>query len=76
MIIHKLVASSLAYPKALHCFSNVRIEKAERAKTGKHIYEFTQLDFEARDATSKDIFALVEKALVALVDSLKKELRS
>ena len=75
MIIHKLVASSLAYPKLFIVSPNIRIEKAERAKTGKHIYEFTQLDFEARDATSKDIFALVEKALVALVTSVKKDLK-
>ena len=73
MIIHKLVASSLAYPKLFIVSPNIRIEKAERAKTGKHIYEFTQLDFEARDATSKDIYTLVEKALVTLVTSLKKE---
>ena len=75
MIIHKLVASSLAYPKLFIVSPNVRIEKAERAKTGKHIYEFTQLDFEARDATSKDVFALVEKALVTLVTSVKKDLK-
>jgi len=75
MIIHKLVASSLAYPKLFIVSPNIRIEKAERAKTGKHIYEFTQLDFEARDATSKEIFALVEKALVTLVTSVKKELK-
>ncbi len=75
MIIHKLVASSLAYPKLFIVSPNVRIEKAERAKTGKHIYEFTQLDFEARDAASKDIFALVEKALVTLIYSLKKDLK-
>ena len=55
MIIHKLVASSTAYPKLFILSPNIRIEKAERAKTGKHTYEFTQLDFEARDATSKDI---------------------
>ena len=53
MIIHKLVASSTAYPKLFILSPNIRIEKAERAKTGKHIYEFTQLDFEARDATIK-----------------------
>ena len=58
MIIHKLVASSTAYPKLFILSPNIRIEKAERAKTGKHIYEFTQLDFEARDATSKDIMTL------------------
>ena len=75
MIIHKLVASSLAYPKLFIISPNIRIEKAERAKTGKHIYEFTQLDFEARDATSKDVYALVEKALVALVTSVRKDLK-
>jgi len=75
MIIHKLVASSLAYPKLFIVSPNIRIEKAERAKTGKHIYEFTQLDFEARGATSKDIYALVEKALVTLITSVKKDLK-
>ncbi|MCW4011236.1 MAG: asparagine synthetase A [Candidatus Bathyarchaeota archaeon] len=76
MIIHKLVASSLAYPKLFIVSPNIRIEKAERAKTGRHIYEFSQIDFEARDASSKDIFTLVEKALVTLVTSLNKDLKS
>ena len=73
MIIHKLVAASTAYPKLFILSPNIRIEKAERAKTGKHIYEFTQLDFEIRDASSKDVFALVEEAICTLVKDLKKE---
>lgn len=75
MIIHKLVAASTAYPKLFILSPNIRIEKAERAKTGKHIYEFTQLDFEARDATSKDVFALVEEAISTLVKDLKREMK-
>ncbi len=75
MIIHKLVASSTAYPKLFILSPNIRIEKAERAHTGRHIYEFTQLDFEARDATSKDIFTLVEDALCGLLSSLKKDMK-
>jgi asparaginyl-tRNA synthetase len=75
MIIHKLVASSLAYPKLFILSPNIRIEKGERAKTGKHIYEFTQLDFESRDTTSKEILSLVEDALCALVASLKKDMK-
>jgi asparaginyl-tRNA synthetase len=75
MIIHKLVASSTAYPKLFILSPNIRIEKAERAKTGKHIYEFTQLDFEARDATSKDVMTLVEDALCILVKDLKHEIK-
>ena len=75
MIIHKLVAASLAYPKLFILSPNIRIEKGERAQTGKHIYEFTQLDFEARGATSKDIINLVEDAFIGLVTSLKRDMK-
>jgi asparaginyl-tRNA synthetase len=75
MIIHKLVASSLAYPKLFILSPNIRIEKGERAQTGKHIYEFTQLDFEARDATSEEIFRLVEDFLCTLVADLRKDMK-
>lgn len=73
MIVHKLIASSLAYPKLFILSPNIRIEKAERAKTGKHVYEFTQLDFEARGASSADMMRLVEGAVVGLVESLKRD---
>ncbi len=76
MIIHKLVASSLAYSKLFILSPNIRIEKSERAQTGKHIYEFTQLDFEARDAKSKEIFKLVEDALCTLISELKSDMES
>jgi asparaginyl-tRNA synthetase len=76
MIIHKLVASSTAYPKLFILSPNIRIEKAERAKTGRHIYEFTQLDFEMVDAGSKDVFALVEEAICTLIKDLKKEMKA
>lgn len=76
MIVHKLVASSLIYPKLFILSPNIRIEKAERAITGKHIYEFTQLDFEIQGATSKDVFTFVEKALKILIKGLKKDLRA
>jgi asparaginyl-tRNA synthetase len=76
MIIHKLVAASTAYPKLFILSPNIRIEKAERAKTGKHIYEFTQLDFEVREASSQEIFVLVEEALNSLVKDLKREMKT
>ena len=76
MIIHKLIAASTAYPKLFILSPNIRIEKAERAKTGRHLYEFTQLDFEAQGACSKDIFALVEEAIVTLIKDLKREMKS
>jgi asparaginyl-tRNA synthetase len=75
MIIHKLIAASLAYPKLFILSPNIRIEKPDRACTGLHVYEFTQLDFEARNATSKDIISLTEDALCGLITSLKREMR-
>ncbi len=75
MIVHKMVACSLAVPKLFILSPNVRIEKSERATTGMHAYEFTQLDFEARNATSRDIRNFVEKVVQRLIDSLKKNMK-
>ena len=75
MIIHKLIAASFAYPKLFILSPNIRIEKPERSKTGKHIYEFTQLDFEARDASSEDVITLVEDVICSLVTSLKRDMK-
>lgn len=67
MIIHKIVSCSLAYPKLFVLSPNVRIEKRERKSTGWHGYEFTQLDFEVRGATSKQVRKLVEDWIVGLI---------
>jgi asparaginyl-tRNA synthetase len=76
MIIHKLAATSTAYPKLFILSPNIRIERADRAKTGRHIYEFTQLDFEIVGASSKDIFTLVEEALITLIKDLKQNYKT
>lgn len=75
MIIHKLIAASLAYPKLFILSPNIRIEKAERAYTGKHIYEFTQLDFEVREASSKDVMNIVEEVICNLLTKLKCDMK-
>ena len=75
MIVHKMVACSLVYPKLFTLSPNVRIERRERARSGLHIYEFTQLDFEIRNATSEDVRGFVENVLVGLIQSLRKHMR-
>lgn len=75
MIVHKMVAASLAYPKLFTFSPNVRLEKRERATTGIHAYEFTQLDFEMRHAGSKDVLSFMEDVFTGLVKSLKKSCR-
>jgi asparaginyl-tRNA synthetase len=71
MIVHKMVACSLAVPKLFILSPNVRIENSERAATGMHVYEFTQLDFEVRDGTSEGIRSFVERTVRRLLDDLK-----
>jgi asparaginyl-tRNA synthetase len=75
MIVHKMVACSLAVPKLFILSPNVRIEKSERATTGMHAYEFTQLDFEVRNATSEGIRNFVERILCRLVNYLKTNMK-
>ncbi|MEM3797885.1 MAG: asparagine synthetase A [Candidatus Bathyarchaeia archaeon] len=75
MIVHKMVACSLAYPKLFTLSPNVRIERKDRVHTGIHAYEFTQLDFEIKGATSDDIRKFVEEILCGLLGSLRKVLR-
>jgi asparaginyl-tRNA synthetase len=75
MIVHKMVACSLAVPKLFILSPNVRIEKSERAATGMHAYEFTQLDFEVRDGTSEDIRSFVERTVRRLLDDLKTNVK-
>ncbi|MGP8125849.1 MAG: asparagine synthetase A [Nitrososphaerales archaeon] len=73
MIIHKLVASSTAYPEFFVLSPNVRIEKRERKATGWHAYEFTQLDFEIRGAGSKEVRRLTEAVIAGLVRHVKEQ---
>lgn len=74
MIIHKLVACSLAHPKLFILSPNIRLEKQERANTGMHTYEFTQLDFEVRNATSGSIRSFVEGIVCGLLTDLKSQM--
>lgn len=74
MIIHKIVACSIISPKLFSLSPNVRIEKSERATSGVHAYEFTQLDFEVRNASSRDIRSFVEGVICRLIENLKEDM--
>lgn len=72
MIVQKIVSCSLVHPKLFTLSPNIRIERSERASTGRHIYEFTQLDFEARYAGSDEIRRLVEDVLCEAMERLRQ----
>jgi Aspartyl/asparaginyl-tRNA synthetases len=74
MIVHKMIISSLLTPKMFVLSPNIRIERRERAFTGIHCFEFTQLDFEIRYANSRDVMSLVEDLLNKYLSDIKKDL--
>lgn len=58
MIFHKQLALVNPELESLYIVSpNVRLEFADRAGTGRHLFEFTQVDFEFRN---KDCFFVME----------------
>jgi len=64
MILHKQVAISSGLDKIAIFSPNVRLERAEKRLSGKHLFEFTQVDFEIVYARKEDVFTLVEEFLI------------
>ncbi len=72
MIFHKQTA--LKSLDKIFVFSpNVRIEPADRCKTGRHLFEFTQLDLEIKKAKREDIMTLCEEMITELIKNIKKD---
>ena len=71
MIFHKQLA--LRTLEKIFVFSpNVRIEPLEKKDTGRHLFEFTQLDLEVKDAKREDVMRLCEELLIATITSIKR----
>jgi len=75
MIVHKRVLVSLGPEKIFILSPNIRVESRKRMTTGRHLYEFTQLDLEVAHAKMKDIFILFEELVVKSIEVVKKEMR-
>ena len=71
MIFHKQLA--LRSIDKIFTFSpNIRLEPMERKDTGRHLFEFTQLDLEVKDAKREDMMKLCEELMVSIIKSVKK----
>lgn len=74
MILHKqLIVRELS--KIFILSPNIRLEKAERGATKKHLFEFTQLDFEIANAKKEDVMHVVEDFFSSLSESFAKDSR-
>jgi asparaginyl-tRNA synthetase len=73
MIIHKLVLASLGPEKFFIVSPNIRIETRKRATTGKHLYEFTQLETEMSGGKMEDVFRVYEDLIVGAVKAVQQD---
>ncbi len=74
MIVQKRVLVSLGPEKIFILSPNIRIEKRDRAATGKHLYEFTQFEVEIAYAKMHDIFRIYEELITESTEYVKKNL--
>jgi asparaginyl-tRNA synthetase len=71
MILHKLMA--VVGIEKFFCFSpNLRLEVKETAQSGRHLFEFTQLDLEIRNASRDDLLKLGEEIFIHVFKEVKK----
>jgi len=73
MIIHKLVLSSFGPEKFFIISPNIRIETRKRAGTGRHLYEFTQLETEISGGKARDVFRVYEGLIKAAVEAVRDD---
>jgi len=66
MILHKQVAIRELGRKVWILSPNIRLEKAERGGSRRHLFEFTQADFEIPNGKKEDIMGLMERYFMHL----------
>jgi asparaginyl-tRNA synthetase len=73
MILHKQISLISGAKKIFIISPNIRIEDEKRAFTGRHCFEFSQVDFEIAYGKMNDVFRLMEEFLVRVIEKVKKE---
>jgi asparaginyl-tRNA synthetase len=70
MIFHKQAAVTVL-DKIFSFSPNIRLEPAGWGRTGRHLFEFVQLDLEVREAGRDAVLALGERLLVHVVERIR-----
>jgi asparaginyl-tRNA synthetase len=75
MIFHKQLALMNPELDAIYIVSpNVRLELADRKDTGRHLFEFTQVDFEFKGKNKEFVMDFMERLIAFVFDHLNKEI--
>lgn len=73
MIFHKQLALTNPELSAIYIVSpNVRLELADRKGTGRHLFEFTQIDFEFNNKSKEFVMGFMEELIKYVFDYLNK----
>ncbi|MDD5339946.1 MAG: asparagine synthetase A [Candidatus ainarchaeum sp.] len=70
MILHKQILIKNGVEKFFIISPNIRLENPVRRTTGKHLFEFNQVDFEVRGAKMKDIFRVMDAFIISMVNKI------
>jgi asparaginyl-tRNA synthetase len=74
MILHKqLSLLNDGIDKIYFMSPNVRLEDGALKESGRHLFEFTQVDIELKDKTKKDFIRFVDGMIVGVFKFVKKE---
>jgi asparaginyl-tRNA synthetase len=66
MILHKQLAVKKGVGKLFIISPNVRLEHPDRKHSGKHLFEFSQVDFEIAHGKTDDVFGLMERFMTEM----------
>lgn len=74
MIMHKQLALlNDGFDKIYIMSPNVRLEQGSLGETGRHLFEFTQVDIELKDATKRDFIAFVDGMIASVFSFVQRE---
>lgn len=76
MILHKQMLLSQGLRKIFAISPNIRLETPDRGKTGRHLFEFSQADFEIAGGKIVDVMTFMEKIITAVISSVKEKHKS
>jgi len=74
MLMHKQISLIPKDRKSIYIISpNIRLEKKECNHTGRHLIEFSQVDFEFKEKKKEEVIQFMEELLVYVITKVKQE---
>ena len=73
MILQKQLLIYKGLEKLFVISPNVRLEREDSGKSGRHLFEFSQADFEIAGAKKKDVMSFMEGMFESVYSAVKKD---